>query len=258
MRTSNSAWIKIIRASKHLETLENGIAADRTRSLNDILLQSDGIATLNLPEPDEAIAILAGEIIYHLRSALDHLAFDLVQFNRDGIILPAKWEENCMFPTWTTLKPGQKPPLPYGVFSNLPGIPKEAHAIIERVQPYYSVGAPNGWIGYLVALSNIDKHRRFALTRTRGSLRTDIRLESGMSGSSIVSLEHGAQIPSPLPSDHPDPIVEMNRSISLFVAFDERNDLGHATDTRIEDFLQMMLASIVLDVYNPLRAIIAN
>lgn len=110
-----SARLKIVRAAKHLETLKNGIAADATRDLSDVSLfrfDPKGESTLDLPEPHPEIAILAGEIIYHLRSALDHLACDLVELNRSGITLPAKWEENCVFPTWTNLKPGQNPPLP--------------------------------------------------------------------------------------------------------------------------------------------------
>src|SRR5713226_66877 len=118
----SSAWIKIVRASKHLEALKNGIAADSTRNINQLILKSNGKETLDLPEPDDMIAVLAGEIIYQLRSALDHLAFDLVKLNRGGITLPTDWEENCAFPIWIR-KPGQTPPLPYGVFKNLPGIP---------------------------------------------------------------------------------------------------------------------------------------
>jgi len=258
---ADSSWTKIIRAAKHLETLKNGIAADATRDLSDALLlrlQPNREPTLDLPEPHEDIAILAGEIVYQLRSALDHLAFDLVKLNRDSIALPAKWEENCMFPTWTTLKPGQKPPLPYGVFQNLPGISKEAHAIIERVQPYYSVGIPNGWLEFLVALSNIDKHRRFALTRTRASYRVNMVRGSGMRSSSVISLDDGAELPTIVHPDDADTVVEMERSISLFVAFNERDALGDATTLPVEKFFEDMLASIVIDIYNPLRAIIAR
>jgi hypothetical protein len=259
--SSDSAWLKIVRASKHLETLKNGIAADATRDLNDALLfrlHPDRKPTLDLPEPNVEIAILAGEIIYHLRSALDHFAFDLVKLNRSNIALPADWKENCAFPTWTNLKPGQTPPLPYGVFKNLPGIPIEAHAIIERVQPYYSVGVANGWLKFLVALSNIDKYRRFALTRTRASYRVNTLLGSGIRSSGVVSLDHGAELPPPLHPDEPDTIVEMERSISLFVAFDERDALGDATGMPIDYFLEQMLVSITVDIYNPLRAIIAS
>ena len=203
-------------------------------------------------------AILAGEIIYQLRSALDHLAFDLVQLNKGGITLPAGWEEDCSFPTSTELKPGQKPPLPYGVFKHLPGIPKEAHTIIERVQPYYQVGVANGWLKFLVALSNIDKHRRFALTRTRASYHVNMVFDNGIRTSSVHSLDVGAKIPPPIHPDQAHTVVNMDSSISLFVAFDERKALGDATSLPIEKFLEDMLVSMVVDIYTPLRAIIAN
>jgi len=258
---SSSSWQKIVRASKHLETLKNGIAADATRDLSDALLlrfHPEGEPTLDLPAPHPDIAVLAGEVIYHLRSALDHLAFDLVKLNRSGITLPVKWEENCMFPTWTNLKLGQTPPLPYGVFQNLPGIPKEAHAIIERVQPYYPVGVPNDWLKFLVALSNIDKHRRFALTRTRASYHVNVIFNSGIHTSSVQSLDNGATLPPASHPDEPDTIVDMESSISLFVAFNERDALGDATTLPVEKFLEDMLVSVVIDIYNPLRAIIAG
>lgn len=261
MAESNSAWLKLVRASKQLETLRHGIAADSNRELNEVLLRSQlpsGKPTLSLPEPDAGIAILAGEIIYQLRSALDHLAFDLVQCNKNGITLPTDWGKNCAFPTWTELRIGQMPPLPYGVFKNLPGIPAEAHTIIERVQPYYPVGAANGWLERLAALSNIDKHRRFALTRTRASYRVNLLMGSGIRSSGIVNLDHGAELPTPLHPDEPDTIVEMDRSISLFAAFDEPDALGDATTMRIEQLLEEMLVSIIVDIYNPLRGIITR
>ena len=251
-----SARLKIIRAAKHLKALKECIAADASSNLDNAFLlgrHPDGEPTLDLPEPHPDIAFLAGEIIYHLRSALDHLAFDLVKLNRSGVVLPAKWDENCMFPTWTILKQGQKPPLPYGVFQNLPGIPKEAHTIIEGVQPYYPVGVPNGWLKFLAALSNIDKHRRFTLTRTRASYRVNMVRGSGIRTSSIISLDDGAELPTMVHPDDPDTVVEMDRSISLFVAFDERDNLGDATSLPIDHFLEQMLVSILIDVVTPIE-----
>ncbi len=260
MTRSNSAWLKILRANEHLGTLKQRIEADSSRNLDEILSKSNGEPTLDLPEPDFSIAVLADEIIYHLRSALDHLAFDLVQQNRSGITLPAKWEENCAFPLWTTLKPGQTPPLPYGVFGNLPGIPKEAHTIIEGVQPYYGPGvrAVNNLTRFMVALSNINKHRRFALTRPRAMYSVYTKLESGRNTSASISLEHGAEIPADYIPGGSDRIVNVDRSVSLFVAFNERDALGDATDVRIEYLLELMLVSVIIDIHNPLRAIIAR
>ena len=259
----SSAAIKLDRASEHLDSLKDAIVSDATRYENTVIIQSQGKEPIDLPEPHEKISVLAGEIVYHLRSALDHLAFDLVKLNQRDIALPAKWDENCMFPTWTSLKVGQMPPLPYGVFQNLPGIPKEAHTIIERVQPYYGPGiaAINNYLRFLVGLSNIDKHRRFALTRTRVTIHGNAIFESGLTSSAAVSLEHGAEVPQMFFDDGPfwhDPIVKMDRGTFLFVTFDEKDTLGDAVTVPIDKFLEDMLVSILIDVFNPLRAIIAN
>jgi len=77
---------------------------------------------------------MAGEVLYQLRSTLDHLAFDLVKLNRIGTPLPSEWEENCCFPLW--IDPLTKPPF-YNCFKScLPNISKAAFAFIESVQPY--------------------------------------------------------------------------------------------------------------------------
>src|SRR4029077_5489270 len=89
------------------------------------------------------IAILAGEIVYQARSALDHLAYELVKLNRTGGILPANWVKNCSFPMFfdipnDLIKRGDtNPPLPYNCFeSKLPNISQEAFDYIESLQPY--------------------------------------------------------------------------------------------------------------------------
>jgi hypothetical protein len=255
--------LKIVRASEHLDALKLGIEADAARYGNKVIVESQGKETINVPEPSEEIAILAGEIVYQLRSALDHLAFDLVELNRRKITLPVKWDENCMFPTWTSLKGGQKPPLPYGVFQNLPGIPKDAHTIIERVQPYYGPGiaAINNYLGFLVALSNIDKHRRFALTRTRAVVYGNAVYESGIHSSTTISLDHGAEVPQFFFPDGPfwkDPIVQMDRSSSLYVTFNERAALGGAISEPIEKFLDDLIGYILSDVVIPLEEVISD
>ena len=81
---------------------------------------------------------------------------------------------------------------------------------------------------------------------------------SGIRSSGIVNLDHGAELPTPLHPDEPDTIVEMDRSISLFAAFDEPDALGDATTMRIEQLLEEMLVSIIVDIYNPLRGIITR
>jgi hypothetical protein len=252
---SESIWLKLKRAIEHLEAVKGAIAQDVSTYGNRFTAIADGKETLDLLEPGPVISMLAGELIYQLRSNLDHLAFDLVEMNSSGIALPAGWEEECQFPIRTTLKPGQTVPLPYGTFKNLPGIPVEAHTIIERVQPYYPVGSVNNSLRFLNKLSNIDKHRRFALTRTRAKVRHKILYKSGCSGESLETLDHGEEMPTPY-SWGDDPILSVERNITLKVAFDERDALGDATTVPIDDLLETILNEVWKGVIEPLRGLL--
>jgi hypothetical protein len=249
-----SISFKIERTLDHLVAIQGALADDIATYGNGFIVKAEGKETIDLPEPTPLIALFAGEFIYQVRSTLDHLAFNLVKMNRDGITLPAKWEENCMFPIWGTLGKGQAIPLPYGAFQNLPGIPVEAHALIESVQPYHppSTGSINTSLGQLNKLSNIDKHRRFALTRTRAKVRHRIVYKSGFTGESLHTLDHGAEIPMPYAGED-DPIVDMERSATLTVAFDERDALGDASGVPIDYLLEGIMGDIWNDIVRPLR-----
>lgn len=249
---SLSIWLKIKRAIEHLEALKDAIAQDVASYGDSFIRNSNGKETVHLLEPGPIVSLCAGELIYQLRSALDHVAFDLVQMNKSGITLPANWEENCAFPTWFTLKPGQSTPLPYGTFKGLPGIPKEAHALIESVQPYYSTGAANTSLRLLTKLSNIDKHRRFALTRARAKIHHRIVYKSGYTGESLDTLDHGAEISKPDFGEE-DRIVNVERSATLSIAFDEGDVIGDATTVPIDDLLESILSNVWGKVIDPLR-----
>jgi hypothetical protein len=251
----NLIFLKIYRMSEHLKAIEDFIAADIARYGDRFIVESQGKDTVRLVPADPKIAVRAGELIYQLRSALDHLACELVKANRSGITLPADWEEECQFPIWTDpLRPGQTIPLPYGAFKRLPGIPIEAHTIIERVQPYYpaGTGSVNTSLGLLNELSNIDKHRRFTLMRTRAKVFHRVVYKSGFKSESIDTLDHGAEVPTPY-SGEDDPIVDVERSTTLTVAFDEREALGDATLVGVDHLLQGIVEDVVLRVIDPLK-----
>jgi len=246
--------LKIERAAKHIQAIKNAIATDAARHGDAFIVESDGKEAVDLPEPDPEIAIDAGEFIYQMRSSLDHLAFDLVKRNKSGIALPAGWEDDCKFPIWTKpLEPGKTPPLPYGVFKYLPGIPHQSHAIIESSQPYYprNTGSVNNCLRFLNNLSNIDKHRRLALTRSRGKVSHRVMYKSGITGSSLVTLDQGAEVPPPYEGKN-DPIVEVKRNATLTVSFAEQDALGDATSVPLEYLLELIFAD-VLNVIDKLR-----
>ncbi|MGH9494657.1 MAG: hypothetical protein ACRD3B_06635, partial [Candidatus Sulfotelmatobacter sp.] len=130
-----------------------------------VVMDGDGKTTLDMPVPvPPHISVVVGEILYQLRSTLDHLAFHLVKLNPGGATLPVGWEDRCKFPLMLDLKIGQAAPLPLGCFNNLPGISAKAHAFIESVQPYYRVGKVNSCLRFLRELCNRDKHRYLLLT----------------------------------------------------------------------------------------------
>lgn len=251
---SDSPWLKFIRTTEHLNSVKDAIAQDVSTYGKRYIAIADGKETIDVMEPSPIISMLAGELIYQLRSTLDHLAFSLVERNWSGIVLPPQWEEDCQFPIWIKPLPqGQTVPRPLGTFKkSLPGISMEVHTIVERVQPYYPVGAVNHSLRFLACLSNIDKHRRFALTRTRAQVRYDVIHKSGITGYSMETLEHGAEIPPPYEWEN-DPIVQVDRSTELKITFNERSTLGAATDVPIETLLENMVGEIFSGVIIPLR-----
>jgi hypothetical protein len=69
-----SAQAKIVRAIKQRRSLENCLAEYRRREPYRTIVHSDRKVTLEITEPPPIeISVIAGEVIYQLRSALDHI-----------------------------------------------------------------------------------------------------------------------------------------------------------------------------------------
>jgi hypothetical protein len=122
-------------------------------------------------DPPAELAIIVGEFFYQLRSALDHVAFDLVNQNRDKVVLPEGWVHKCRFPLITEIPKTGDPPVPahipltYNAFEDtLPGISKETFAFVESVQPYHQRDSVGG-LRFVEALAKIDGHRYIRLTK---------------------------------------------------------------------------------------------
>jgi len=218
----DSAAAKVLRATQHLDEI-NRIIADAVTRIGafEIIRDAGGKETINfLIEPPLDVAILAGEIIYQLRSAIDHLAFELVKSNPSGIVLPSKWEERALFPLWIT------PPknATYNCFNSvLPGISKTAFAFIESLQPYRTGEGHHNVTAIIAKLSNIDKHRHLNAILPKVALRQDFNSARGLYSTSVIGgLKQGAEVPS-LPHDRgaSDPIVDMKRSFLPYVTFEE-------------------------------------
>jgi hypothetical protein len=97
-------------------------------------------------------ALLAGEAIQNLRSALDHVVYDA-----------SGGQSGTQFPIFTDPRAFQ------GSASRmLPGVPQGTRAVIEKAQPYRTnPGAPaSAMLELLRELSNRDKHRTLATVVT--------------------------------------------------------------------------------------------
>jgi hypothetical protein len=226
-----SAKTKLARAAKHLKTIRRCIAA-YSASRPYKLTKTKGKKTKELTitrEPPREVSILAGEMVYQMRSALDHLVFDLVKRNPNVTHLDPKWFEHCDFPLRASLKPGQQPPLPRRQFSSLPGISKQAFAFIEGVQPYYRKALVNSALAFLVELSNIDKHRHLNVVYTRVRWSQSIRFASGLRSRGHLALDRGAKLSAETGWNESDRPVYVRRSFRAFVAFKEKALGGAAT-----------------------------
>jgi hypothetical protein len=100
-------------------------------------------------------AVLTGEIVYHLRSSLDHLAWELCLAHAPGrtpprgTAFPIIWDED----RFDDLKPG-------GGRYQIRGMSWEVQHAIRAEQPYERGNPPKSqsiWV--LQAMANVDKHR---------------------------------------------------------------------------------------------------
>ena len=246
-----SAQLKICRATEHLRALHQAVRAYAGTDLHKLIPQTDGKETLNISvEPPPQIGVLVGEIVYQLRSALDHLAFSLVQLNPNNVALPNSWERRCAFPLLLKIPMHGEPPVPYAlpvpyrVFEQtLPGINYVACAFIESVQPYHGLGTANA-LRLLTELSNVDKHRHLNITVTKVAVRRQYELSDGTTLDSIRGgFKHGTQIEFETPGDIGD-IVGEKKSLHPYVTFAEPTVGSGVATLEVENVLEVCTQQI--------------
>lgn len=228
-----SAKLKLARIALHLDEI-NTIVGNlaNTQDAYETVIQSDGKEKLHflVPPPPE-LQIIAGEIIYQFRSALDHLAFDLVQF---GGREPGR---KCQFPLLLDVPTCGKPPLTYPIpvpkefFEDaLPGISDAAYAFIEGIQPYHRGPGIHNILRVIGTLANIDKHRHLYVLLSRASVNFKFTYSDGMLASSTLGgLQHGAEVPWLADILDATPPMDVKRSFTPYVTFDET--IGAGPDT---------------------------
>jgi len=256
-----SAKMKLLRATKHLRAIKKSIAA-YAASRPYKIVRTKGRKKISVAKaPSLQISLLAGEMLYQMRSALDHLTFEIIASNPPKN--RANWHKRCQFPIRSTT-PNRAvppvPPLPKSEFAvELPGISDKAFAIIEAMQPYYAKTAAHTYLGFLAELSNIDKHRRLSLVRPRVRQKQQISVEGTVVNGLWRMLDRGGVIePSNIAAYQRHGKANVRRTYKTLVAFDERGCLGDGTDLPVDFLLQMILYHIEVFVVPELVRLIEN
>lgn len=156
--TTSGVKAKIARAYEHLQALDREIKGIIDSYPFELRYEYnrdsfEHIWTLANAPPalPKRINIMIGDVVYNFRSALDHLAWQLVIANdetpTDQTMFPIYWGNRT-----ADYEEAKK--------SRLKGVSEDALAVIDRLQP---CNGGHSYLGTLHSLSNIDKHRHLTV-----------------------------------------------------------------------------------------------
>lgn len=100
--------------------------------------------------PDPVFGIMTGEIVHHLRSALDYAIGELIQYGTGRV---PRIEDRFEFPVFRDKRAYRK------ASTKIDGVPTAAAAAIERLQPFNSDQPEITSIWLLHRMNIADKHR---------------------------------------------------------------------------------------------------
>jgi len=154
----DGVWAKIARADEHAQVLEREVQAFFDRDpppLGTSFGYFDPASGWHLvygfvrEAPPLRLGVILGDLVHNVRSALDHLVWQLVLLNGET---PSRANA---FPIASTEGDWEA-----GVDRRLAGVSSNHRAIIQSVQPYKGPNGPeNTYTAVLSHLSNVDKHR---------------------------------------------------------------------------------------------------
>jgi hypothetical protein len=168
MCAARRSWdLKVERAEQHLDEVKKAMAAYTTGNPYQAMRvrQPKGqrhvwLYRLEMTEElDPMIAVIIGECLYDLRSALDHLAVAMAPRNRKA---------SAAFPVEST-DPWEKDAAGnfvhdedrrHSFTSKLKGMPDEVVAMIKAAQPYRREDSVLETLSLISRLENADKHRQ--------------------------------------------------------------------------------------------------
>jgi hypothetical protein len=175
---------KLGRANEHLQTLRNEIGPFESQHAHTITVEHDADAPQyifkvhGIAQPKPEWAYIAGDCIHNLRSALDHLVYQLSILGQGGRHLSIKEETRCAFPIESNpdeftqngerriqlLRVGERTRIkelqPFNasdmsIWGPIPDIQEPSRSEPARIPTL---------LNHLAHLDNIDKHRRVNTT----------------------------------------------------------------------------------------------
>lgn len=224
---------KLRRAKEHHSTLKVEFDVWGKEHADALIfhVRRDGpwyVITANpVPQPDIRFSTIAGDIIHNLRSALDHLVWQLVL--RDGHEpsrrneFPICERKERFFNEVKFRKSKPKLSVLYGIT-----VDGDAWTIIERAQPYHCVPVSLNRVLILGRLSNMDKHRTLCIqmpfvrdiNEVIGWSPEAILLEQRV-GKIDLSLEEITEVVRYRFADKPYPNVHMKGRLAFYPTFGE-------------------------------------
>jgi hypothetical protein len=271
METANlgGVYLKLDRAEQHLNEIlrmlslvkvgECHISSEHNKNL-DSLVQRISIT----PKPDPTLAVLVGDFLFNVRSALDHLVWQLVILNNgvpDGDNMFPITTEPDLFTAAITPRGRRK--------GRLHGVDQSHVALIEGLQPYHR---GNKSLKRLDALHNTDKHRTLNLItvvadnatlvcKRKGVPVLDMFIGDEELCDGAIFGEIGIPLNDPeFTAEFPTAAAnllesEMYGKATLFVAFDQRSADSLAEEFRVDITLRDILGFVrerVVPTFEPL------
>jgi hypothetical protein len=225
---------KLERARHHLEALHDSIRAYTETDTHNFIHEidpetGDQIVRIRiLREPDNpGWGLIIGDFAHNLRSALDHLVWQLVILSGNE---PSRANQfpiaHCPADYW--LSKGRKASMRDRM---LKGVAAPHRAMIDFVQPYMGEDPKETTLAHLHWLSNVDKHQVIHGGIVRVVEPTEELFDyrvSGAGGFADMSvetgpLEDGAEVARiNMWATKPDAQVEMDASFPVYIGFGER------------------------------------
>ncbi len=223
---------KLDRAKAHLKSLNKSIGAyKRSKTHNFIVTELNPVTREKvvhlkiLKEPkNPEWGLLIGDLVHNLRSALDHLVWQLVILNGE------KPRRQNQFPIIGTKPEYWEVPADRSESVRdrmLAGVSEDHRAFIDAVQPFNAGNNPQTILAHLSRLSNTDKHRvihgAFVLTEQPTPEDFDVTTPESVGvtlnfSMSWGALKDGAEIMRFCPNP-PGAHVDVKADIPIYISF---------------------------------------